>query len=293
MHLRSRKTLPNAILRVACLQLAFSSATRPSLLATVAAEAEAVAYAGASVLVLPELFAWPYFANSDPKIWQEQAERQDGALVSWARTLAYKTRLTILMPLFLQDDAGYRRNAVLSVRPDADTIIVAQKMHFPPAHGARWSEADHFAPGESQLLVFDINGFAACVLICYDRRFPECWRAAREAGADIVFVPVAGPADEAPDFFAAELRTHARENGVWAVSACRAGTDLVDDVLIEHNGDTLIVAPDGEIVASLNQMQGHGVVCADISRARLKECRQRFPFFEQRRPISAVQMRSI
>ena len=38
------------------------------------------------------------------------------------------------------------------------------------------------------------------VLICYDRRFPECWRAARQGDADLVCVPVAGPADAPGDF---------------------------------------------------------------------------------------------
>jgi predicted amidohydrolase len=271
--------------KVAAVQFAPAKASRAQVLDEAAGDVRQAADAGARIVLLPELFAWPYFAGRDPGQWAAEAETLDGSTAAWARDLATGMSIALLAPVFLAEAGGARTNAVLLARPDGEVSVVARKMHLPPSGGDPFGEADHFTAGPPEVAVVEAGGLRLAVLVCYDRRFPECWRAAREGGADAVFIPVAGPAEEAPDFFIAEIRTHARENGLWAVAASRAGIDRCGDDEVRHDGDTLVVAPDGDVVTVLRRQFGPGLVVADIDLDRLRDCRERFPTFDQRRAI--------
>jgi N-carbamoylputrescine amidase len=283
-----------ARIKVAAVQFAPAKAPRAQILEQAGGDIRQAAEVGAGIVLLPELFAWPYFAGQEPSGWIGEAEAVDGPTASWAGATAAGAGVALLAPVFLQEAEGHRSNAVLLARSDGAVSVVARKIHLPPSGGDAFGEADHFTAGPPEIVVFEAAGLKAAVLVCYDRRFPECWRAAREGGADVVFVPVAGPAEEAPDFFIAEIRTHARESGVWAVAASRAGIDRFGDEEVRHDGDTLVVAPDGDtlvvapdgdVVTVLRRQFGRGLVTADIDLARLRACRDRFPTFDQRRAI--------
>lgn len=275
----------SARIKVAAVQFAPARATRAQVLDQAAGDLRQAAEAGARIVLLPELFAWPYFAGQDPAHWTSEAEALDGPTAAWAATTAATLGIALLAPMFLAETEGTRSNAVLLARPDGTVAVVARKIHLPPSGGDAFGEADHFAAGPPEIVVVDVCGLRIAVLVCYDRRFPECWRAARAGGADVVFIPVAGPAEEAPDFFIAEIRTHARESGLWAVTASRAGIDRFGEEEVRHDGDTLVVAPDGDLVTVLRRQFGPGLVTADIDLARLRHCRERFPTFDQRRAV--------
>ena len=272
--------------RVAAVQFAPTRLARGPLLDEAFNDIRQAAEAGARIVLLPELFAWPYFAGQDPALWRGDAEGLDGPVASWAAATAKDLSVSLLAPVFLKEADDRRSNAVLLARPDGEVSVVARKIHLPPAGEGRFGEADHFSAGPAEVSVVEVGGLRLAVLVCYDRRFPECWRAARGGGADVVFIPVAGPAEEAPDFFIAEIRTHARESGVWAVAASRAGVDHLGEDEVRHDGDTLVVAPDGDVVTVLRRQFGPGLVTADIDLARLRDCRGRFPTFDQRRAIT-------
>ena len=111
------------------------------------------------------------------------------------------------------------------------------------------------------------------VLVCYDRRFPECWRAAAAVGADCVAVLVAGPAPDDPDgLFEAELMTHARANGVYAVSAARTGVETVTGRTVRHDGRTLACDPDGRLLAAVPP-DGRGTVLVTVDPERCRRAR--------------------
>jgi N-carbamoylputrescine amidase len=248
------------------------------------------AAAGARIAVLPELFAWPYFAGDDPSVWRGAAERPDGPTAAWAAAEACRTGMAIIVSLPLSRPGSLPANAVLLARPGESVEVVAHKIHLPPSGAAPFGEADHFAPGEPVVAVADAAGLKLAVLVCYDRRFPECWRAARAGGADLVCVPVAGPAVEPDGFFAAEMRTHARENGVYALSAVRCGEDRVNGQAVRHDGDTLAVRPDGSVAARRQQSDGPGLVLLAVETDALAEARARSATFDNRRPVRAARL---
>ncbi|UEM19671.1 carbon-nitrogen hydrolase family protein [Skermanella mucosa] len=237
--------------------------------------AEALAGAGADLVILPELFAVPYAAAEDPGRFPHPAEPLDGPTAAWAVGVASRLGVPILFGMALSPGGpGKPFNAAVLARPEGIAEAIALKIHLPPAApGEPFGEADHFDAGPARIGTVRVGPIRLATLVCYDRRFPECWRAAAAAGADLVAVLVAGPAPDDPDgIFLAELRTHARANAVYAVSAARSGIETINGRSVRHDGDTVAVGPDGTVVS------GPGAaVLADIDPARLLLAAERNP----------------
>ncbi len=276
-----------AALAVAGLHLPPARADGGPDLAPATAAIEAAVAEGARLVLLPELFAWPCFTGEAPGDWRPVAETLAGPTVAWAVALADRLETALLVPLALAEgDAVF--NAAVLVRPGRAPVVAARKIHLPPASpGDAFGEADHFTPGPAEVACFDLDGFRIASFICFDRRFPESWRAARAAGADLVLCPVNGPADEPEDFFLCELRTHARENGVYALTAGRSGIEHLHGRAIAHKAPTALVAPDGGAIACLPSSAGPGHVIHTLTRDGLRRLRASSPF-ERRRAIAGA-----
>ncbi len=213
----------------------------------------AAARAGAVLAVLPELFAHPYVAGEAPEAWSDLAEAGDGPTASRMRHVATTHGIAVLFGLALRRDDGLPYNAALLAHADGRIKRAAAKIHLPPAGtDERFGEADHFAPGPAEIGSVSIGALRVAAVICYDRRFPECWRAAAASGADLVAVLVGGPAPGDPEgLFAAELQASARANAVYALAASRYGTETVSGRPVNHDGETLAFGPDGDFIAGL------------------------------------------
>lgn len=209
----------------------------------------AAAKAGAGLVVLPELFALPYVAGDDPARWRHLAEPADGATGRWAGALAKRLGIALLFGMALIEGGGKPLNAAMLARADGSLALAAEKINLPPASGAH-GEADHFRAGRPLRPLPEIGGARLGIIICYDRRYPECWRALAEAGADLVAVLVAGPAPgDPPGIYTAELRAHARASALPVIAAARCGTETLLGP-VRHDGETLAIDADGGILAA-------------------------------------------
>ncbi|SON57817.1 (R)-stereoselective amidase [Hartmannibacter diazotrophicus] len=243
----------------------------PSLPDTVTVTVAELSRRGADVVILPELFARPYVAGDDPIRWRHLAEPLDGPTVRWAERLSNETGVALLFGMALEAGSGLPLNAAVLVRPGSKPEVAGTKIHLPPAASGAFGEGDHFSPGPPEVGIVEIAGIRLAVVICYDRRFPECWRLAASGGAEVVAVLVGGPADGDPDgLFAAELRTHARANAVYAIAASRFGTETLTGHAVRHDGETLVVGPDGAV---LSQAPAGGSVLATIIKQDLERAR--------------------
>ena len=242
-------------------------------------EAEAgiaeAARAGAGLVVLPELFALPYVAAERPGDWAGLAETMDGPTVCRLRAAAMASGAAVLFGLALVQAGGQPFNAALLARPDGRVEVLAHKIHLPPAGpGETYGEPDHFTPGDPVVRSVEIGPVRVAVLICYDRRFPECWRAAAQAGADLVTVIVGGPAPSDPEgLYAAELQAGARANAVYALAAARYGTETVTGRPVRHDGETLAFGPDGAPLARAARADRRPLLLA-IDPERLAHARE-------------------
>lgn len=240
-----------------------------------AAEA-AIRRAGAArfeLVVLPELFALPYVAGEDPAGWRHLAEPLGGPTGQWAGTLARELGISLVYGLALDDGGARPLNAAILIRPDGTPSLLAAKQNLPPAGRCPFGESDHFRAGPGGVRCETFGGIGVAAIICYDRRYPESWRAALAAGADVVLLLVAGPAPDDPaGLYEAEIRTHARANAMFVLAAARCGTEVILDPPVTHDGHGLAVDCDGQILARDTAEPGHHIIL-DITPARLAEAR--------------------
>lgn len=256
--------------------------------ATAFAAVRSAAVAGAQLVALPELSMVPYFASAPGGRYRAWAEPADGPLAARCAALAKECGVTLFVPFYEFDrSSGRYHNAVLGFADNGEPLragAVARKLHLPvgddPAPG--YDEAAHFTAGNA-LHVVRSGAWRIGVLVCYDRRFPECWRALRAAGADLVVVPVAGSGGDDMDFFIGELRTHARENCLAVVCANKAGDEFLDGVRIDNYGESCVIAADGTVLARRRGPQGAGIVTATLAHEDIARARARLPYFTHRR----------
>lgn len=252
------------------------------------------ATAGADLVVLPELATTPYFAGEPVGAYRDWSQTVPGPHTDRIASLAQRLDISVVFPLFEKDtstrtfhnsaaviDGG---NLVSAVDRSGGAHAVARKLHLPvadnPAPG--FDEGAHFTEGQ-WLGVHGLKGYRLGVLVCYDRRFPETWRELRALKADLVAVPVAGSGGDSVDFFHAELRTHARENGVFAVAANKVGIEWVGGHPIDNFGGSCVVGPDGELIAHRPREAGPGLLLAELDLNSLSETRKALRYFEHRR----------
>lgn len=279
---------------VAAVQLPACGGDRAANLAAVEAALVEAAGAGVNLAVLPELATTPYFCGEPPGAYRDWAEPVPGPLTEKIGALAAELGLAVVLPLFEQDTtAGTFHNAAVTIHnahisPSVDRSgqahPVARKLHLAvgaePAPG--FDEQAHFTAGD-WLGVHTLGALRFGTLICYDRRFPECWRELRSLGAHLAVVPVAGSGGDSTSFFLGELRTHARENGLFAVAANKVGTEWVGGHPVDNFGESCVVGPDGELLAHRSREAGPGLAIAEVDLDVLAATRRALRYFEHRR----------
>lgn len=243
---------------------------------------------GAQLIALPELATLPYFCGDSPAPYRAWAEAADGPLARVFSALASETSTTIFLPFYERDYlTGLYHNAVLGFGPAGAPLRtgpVARKLHLPvgddPPPG--FDERAHFDPGD-RLHVVEACGLRIGVLVCYDRRFPEAWRALRGIEADLVIVPVAGSGGEDMDFFIGELRTHARENGLAVLCANKVGDEYVGGSVVDNYGYSAIIGADGAVLGLRPREEGPGLVVSELNAQEIPRIRQKLRFYNDRR----------
>ena len=114
-------------------------------------------------------------------------------------------------------------------------------------------------------------------VICYDLRFPEIFRVA--ADATDLFVVLANWPERRSHAWRTLLAARAIDCQAWVMGVNRVGEDGSG---VSHRGDTSILDPMGEVVATLAWRQG--IVLGEVDAARVVELRQRLTFLSDRRP---------
>lgn len=281
-------TISSGTIRLAAAQLPGCTMDLAVNVGVAADAVRAAATRGARIVALPEMATLPYFCGDRPEPYRAWAEAADGPLASRFGALAAETGIAVLLPFFERDPTtGLHHNAVLGFGPDGAPLRngpVARKLHLPvgddPPPG--FDERAHFAPGGA-LHVVEACGLRIGVLVCYDRRFPEAWRALRRLGADLVVVPVAGSGGDDMDFFVGEMRTHARENGLAVLCANKVGDEHLGGGKVDNYGFSAIIDADGAVLALRPREEGPGLVVADLDAAAIPAIRRRLRYYDDRR----------
>lgn len=197
---------------------------------------------GARLVCFPEIHLSPFFPKQrggDASSW---ALRADGPELARLAEAARTHAIVVVANVYLEDEQGRRHDA--SPVFDADgTLLGIARMNEIAQFDGFW-EQDYYDAGEG-FEVYDTAAGRVGVVICFDRHFPESYRAVARAGADIVATPTCIEAGEPLSLFEAEMRTLAYHNGLYALLANRCGRE--DER--EYAGHSLICAPDGGVLA--------------------------------------------
>ena len=238
-----------AMLRVAAVSTGPAAGDFAAALAGAEDAVAAAAANGAGLIVLPETFAVPYVASDEPARWRHLAGPLDGAIGHWAAMTARRCGRALMFGMAVAEDGGKAVNAAVVATPEGSLRTCAEKVNLPPRGDDAFGESAHYRPGRGIVEVVTLGGVRVAGLVCYDRRYPESWRAAIDRGADLVCVLVAGPAPgDPPGLYEAELRTHARANAVFVAAAARSGIETILGREVRHDGVTLTLDSDGSLV---------------------------------------------
>lgn len=236
---------------------------------------------GVQVLCFQEIFTLPYFCPSQDRRWYKAAERVPcGFTTRKMQELAEKYRMVIIAPVYEQTMAGVYYNTAVVIDADGSYLGKYRKTHIPQVAGF-W-EKFFFKPGASNWPVFQTRYAKVGVYICYDRHFPEGWRALALNGAEIIFNPSATVAGLSQYLWELEQPASAAANGVWIAAVNRVGIEVPWNIGTFY-GSSYFVNPWGQIAARASEDLDELLV-HDLDLSLIPEARDSWQFFRDRRP---------
>jgi len=277
-----------AKLKGGLIQMALKAATEnsPQLIKEAMIEAhlpliEKAGQQGVQVLCFQEVFTQPYFCPSQDAKWYAAAEPiPDGPTTRLMQDLAKKHRMVIVVPIYEEEMTGVYYNAAAVIDADGTYLGKYRKTHIP--HVAGFWEKFFFKPGASDWPVFQTAYCKLGVYICYDRHFPEGWRALALKGADYIVNPSATVAGVSEYLWKLEQPASAVANGVFIGAINRVGREAPWDVG-EFYGQSYFVNPRGEIEAIASRDKDELLV-HEMDFDMIREIRDKWQFFRDRRP---------
>ncbi|NOX59288.1 MAG: acyltransferase [Planctomycetes bacterium] len=237
---------------------------------------------GAQIVCLQELFYGPYFCAEQDAKWYELTERiPDGPTVKLMCELSKKHGIVLVVPMYEEDMPGVYYNTAAVIDADGTYLGKFRKIHIPHCAPGFW-EKFYFRPGNLGYPVFDTKFGRVAVYICYDRHFPDGARCLGLAGAEIVFNPSATVAGLSEYLWKLEQPAHAVANQYFVGAINRPGFE--DPWRIgEFYGQSYFCNPRGQIIAEASR-DGDDIVLADIDLDLIREVRNTWQFFRDRRP---------
>lgn len=247
---------------------------------------EDAAAQGVQVLCFQEVFTQPYFCPSQDRKWYAAAEKiPDGHTTSLMKEYAKKHNMVIVVPIYEEALPGIYYNTAAVIDADGSFLGKYRKTHIPQVDPGFY-EKFFFKPGNSGYPVFDTQYCRLGVYICYDRHFPEGWRALALNGAEYIVNPSATVAGLSKYLWELEQPASAAANGVFIGAINRVGKEEPwADEMGEFYGSSYIVNPRGQIEAQASYDQDELLV-HEIDLDMNREVRDQWQFFRDRRPES-------
>jgi len=231
----------------------------------------------ASVVVLPEVFAW-----RGPRAEEAaQIESVPGPTSVRLGELARRHHIHLLAGSFLEkSDEARAYNTSLLFSPDGDILAHYRKIHLFDVDipgQVRVKESDTKKPGQevvtstTSLGVFGLS-------VCYDLRFPELYRQLAYNGAEVIFVPSAFTFPTGAAHWEPLLCARAIENQAYVIAPNQIGKNTHG---FADYGNSMIIDPWGKVIARAADKECF--ITAEIDRDYLEKVRKELPCLAHRR----------
>jgi N-carbamoylputrescine amidase len=193
---------------------------------------------GVELLVLPELCNSGYVFESKEEAESLAEGVPDGPTVeAWLERCVARGLTLVAGIAEREGDALY--NSAIVVGPGG-FLGTYRKLHL-------WDQENHwFAPGNRGVPVFDTTVGRIAAIICYDGWFPECYRMAAVAGAEVVcvptnWVPIPGQEEGRKAMATILCQAAAHSNSIVVAAADRVGVErgqtfIGQSVIVSHTG---------------------------------------------------------
>lgn len=243
---------------------------------------EDAAKQGVQMLCFQEIFTTPYFCAEQQTRWYEAVEKvPDGPTVQMMQSVAKEKGMVLIVPVYEEEISGVYYNTAAVIDADGKYLGKYRKTHIPHVAPGFW-EKFYFRPGNLGYPCFDTVFARIGVYICYDRHFPEGARCLGLNGAEIIFNPSATVAGLSEYLWKLEQPAHAAANGYFVGAINRVGTEAPWNIG-EFYGQSYFCDPRGQIIAEASRDQD-ALVVADLDMDKIKEVRNTWQFFRDRRP---------
>lgn len=280
--------MPSSKVTIGLVQMSMTESKDENLKKAVRMTEEA-ASKGAKIVVLPELFAGPYFCIVPKnKNAFKLAETIPGPTSQSLSALAKRLKIVLVGGSIYEEADGKRYNASCVFGPGGETIGTYRKAHIP--HDPGFYEQDYFGSGNETIKVFETPYGKIAVGICYDQWFPEFARIAALKGADLIVYPTAigtNPEVERADAEVAEPWEqmwraaqvgHSAANNVYVATVNRVG----DEGATHFFGGSFVSDPFATILVQGDDTEK--VLLAEIDVALPKKVQASWRFLLERRP---------
>ncbi len=267
-------------LRAAVVQVAWTG-DKESMLDIHEKYVEQAAAAGTKVMCFQELFYGPYFCQVQDAEFYSYAEAiPEGPITKRFQELAARYEMVIVLPMYEKEQPGFLYNTAAVIDADGTYLGKYRKTHIPQVNGF-W-EKFYFRPGNLGYPIFDTAVGKVGVYICYDRHFPEGWRALGLAGAQIVFNPSATSRGLSAYLWKLEQTAAAAANMYYVGAINRVGVEYLGDN--DFYGTSYFANPRGQIIDGAASDQNEELIIRDLDIDLIAEVRNQWAFYRDRRP---------
>lgn len=261
-----------ATTRVALVQLNAGRSPAANLVTTERLVREA-ASAGATYVQTPEVTN--IMEHEGDKLFAALTDEASDITLARLRTVAAELGIWLhIGSLGIKVAPDKAANRAFVIAPDGSIAARYDKIHLfdvDLAGGESYRESNRIRPGAEAVTV-DLPFGRLGLAICYDLRFPHLFRSLAHAGATVLALPAAFTKKTGAMHWEVLLRARAIENGAYVLAAAQTG---LHENGRETWGHSMVVAPDGSIVAVAEE--GPGIVVADLDLEAVQAFRAAIP----------------
>lgn len=237
------------------------------------------------VVLLPEMFSTGFIMQPQPL-----AENMEGETIAWMKRVSAEYRIILAGSLIIEEEKKYF-NRLIWMLPNGSYGYYDKRHLFAYA-----GEDAEYSSGNRRLIT-SVKGWKLNLLICYDLRFPVWarqsagvepgpdggWVKKEDAAGDAeydVLVYVANWPEKRVHAWKTLLQARAIENQCYVAGCNRVGTDGGG---LTYSGDSMIVDPMGEIIAT--KTNEPGIITLELRYSHLKAVREKLPFLRDSDPF--------
>jgi len=229
--------------------------------------------AEADLLVLPELpFTGYNFADKEELLPLAENLQNSLTVYQLAEVCARKDFYLVTGFAERQGDAVY--NSALLIGPEG-LVHSYRKLHL------FFREKEIFEPGDIPIQVQEVKGVKIGMMICFDWIFPEVSRSLALLVAQII----CHPSNLVLSHCQQAMPTRCLENGVFAVTANRFGSENRPHGGLRFTGKSQVVSPEAKVLhRAKSQQEELLIIEIDPARALNKKMTEFNDLFNDRRP---------